>query len=104
MLVALAGMPLDNETAVTVDEIIWPTLPAAAAAPVVSPTIFGVAIVGDVPSTMLPDPVTAEPRAVPTPVPSPVRDETATPAHANAVDGPVETMACPEAHPTGFSN
>jgi hypothetical protein len=78
MLVALVGVPDVNETAVTVDVIISPTLPAAAAVPLVTPVMLGVGIV-------VPAGIDGAP-------------------HAGELDVPVEIIAWPLVEPVGSSN
>lgn len=71
ILVALTVVPLVID--VPDPDADWnsPTAPAAALLAFVTPVMDGVVMVGDIASTMPPEPVTADPSAVPTPVPRP---------------------------------
>jgi hypothetical protein len=106
MLAQLKEVLFETATEVPVAVTYSPTLPAFAFAPVVTPTMLGVVIVGAVPSTMPPVPVTAVPSAADTPVPSPVILDTGMDVepHVGGVVAPVDTIACPAVEPVGLSN
>jgi hypothetical protein len=117
MLVMFAVTPVVSETAVPVAVTNSPTLPAAALLFVDVPTIFGVVIVGDVPKTNAPLPVSSEITpascadvveancaSVPEVEAAPVTLAAVRFAHAGGDDAPCETTACPAVEPVGSTN